>query len=261
MSTDAALAAALAATAGLVALHLVAPLLRRLKRVPERVVGSFAGGLAVSYVFLHLLPELAEGSHDVGVALEDVLEPTPLLELALFSMALLGFLVFYGLERLAEHSPGSQGVAVPDSSADEPSGAVYWVHLASYAGYNALITYTLPLRFRTGAVFAVLFAIAIGLHFVLSDRGLAEHYPQRFARWGRWVLAAALLAGWLLALTFAPTSTLVVSLLTALLAGSILLNVFKEELPDAGARSSFPWFLTGALLYAILLIAVTAASA
>jgi hypothetical protein len=30
--------------------------------VPERYTGSFAGGLAVAYVFLHLLPELTDGS-------------------------------------------------------------------------------------------------------------------------------------------------------------------------------------------------------
>lgn len=87
----------------------------------------------------------------------------------------------------------------------------------------------------------------MGLHFVLTDRGLAEHYPQRLAHSGRPLLAGALILGWLLAAVTAVPSTLTVTLLTALLAGGILLNVFKEELPSAG-RSSFGWFLGGGRL-------------
>lgn len=50
------------------------------------------------------------------------------------------------------------------------------------------------------------------------------------------------------------------TLATAFLGGSILLNVFKEELP-AARRSSFPWFLAGLLLYGALLAVTTAAEA
>ena len=106
---------------------------------------------------------------------------------------------------------------------------------------------------------AVLFTVAMGLHFVLTDRGLEEHYPHRFRRSGRTLLAGALLVGWLLSALFAPSSTLLVALLTALLRGSILLNVSKEEIPS-GRRSSFPWFLVGLVLYAALLATVLALS-
>lgn len=75
----------------LAGLHLAAPHVRGLPAVPERYTGSFAGGLAVAYVFLHLLPEIAAGNEAVGEALSDVLEPTPLLELAIFLVALAGF--------------------------------------------------------------------------------------------------------------------------------------------------------------------------
>jgi len=53
------------------------------------------------------------------------------------------------------------------------------------------------------------------------------------------------------------TSTVLVALLTALLGGSILLNVFKEEIPS-NRSSSFGWFLTGLTCYATLLAVVTA---
>ena len=247
MSVEAASWVGLALAVFLAALHLAAPRIRKLPLVPEAATGSFAGGLAVAYVFLHLLPELAEGSESIGEALDNVLDPTPLLELGIFLVALVGFTVFYGLERLAQHSANRGG----------SRRRVFWLHLGSFLVYNALITYTMPLRVRTGLAFAVLFTIAMALHFVLTDRGLEEHYSAMFSRGPRLALAGALIGGWLLAALFAPTSALVVSLLTALLAGSILLNVFKDEVPTS-RRSSFPWFVIGLTLYAGILAGVTA---
>ncbi len=234
----------------LVTLHVAAPRIRRLPFVPEARTGSFAGGLAVAYVFLHLLPEVAEGNEAIGEALSDVVQPTPLLDLGIFFVALAGFSAFYGLERLSRRS------AATGAAAQEPAG-VYWIHLGSFMVYNGLITYTMALRISTGLAFALLFTVAMGLHFVLTDRSLEEHYPRRFPRSGRILLAVALLVGWGLSALFAPTSTIVVALLTALLGGSVLLNVFKEELPSAG-HSSYPWFIAGLALYAGLLTAVTA---
>lgn len=250
LTTGESVAVAALIAVALAMLHVAAPALRRLRGVPERVTASFAGGIAVSYVFVHLLPELAEGNEAVGEALEDVVEPTALLDLAIFVVALAGFVAFYGLERLARGAPRWR-------ANDEPPPAVFRLHLGSFLVYNALITYTMPLRVQTGLAFALLFTAAMGLHFVLTDRGLAEHYPRRFRHVGRYALAGALLAGWALGALLAPTSTVVVSLLTALLGGSILLNVFKEELPS-GRESSFGWFVAGAALYAALLAATTA---
>ena len=248
------LAGALAIAVLLAALHVLAPRIRKLPGVPERATGSFAGGLAVAYVFLHLMPELVEGKEAIGEALADVVEPTPLLDLAIFAVALAGFTLFYGLERRAQ-SAGRDGPA----EASRRGSLLFGLHIASFVVYNALITYTMPLRLRTGVSFAILFAVAMGLHFVLTDRGLREHYPLRFERYGRPILAGALLLGWVLAVVAAPTSTIVVALLTAFLGGSILLNVFKEELPsDRG--SSFAWFCAGLVLYSALLAVVTALS-
>ncbi|MEV4641333.1 hypothetical protein AB0J80_28720 [Actinoplanes sp. NPDC049548] len=230
-------------------LHLLAPHIRRLRPIPEAATGSFAGGLAVAYVFLHLLPEIAAGNEAVGAALSDVLRPTPLIDLGIFLVALAGFTAFFALERLADRSSRSRPA----------SPGVYRLHLGSFMVYNGLITYTMPLRLRTGVLFTVLFTVAMGLHFVLTDRGMEERYGARFGRGGRLALAGALLVGAVIAAAAAPTSTLLVALLTALLGGSILLNVFKEEIPS-GSHTRFGWFLIGLALYAGLLAAVTALS-
>ena len=253
LSTSAAVLLALVSALVLAALHLAAPHIRRLPLVPEHATASFAGGLAVSYVFLHLLPELAEGNRELREVLGESGERSPLLGLEIFLVALVGFLVFYGLERLAERSRRSE-------SRDDDA-AVFRLHLASFMVYNGIIGYTLPLDWRTSIPFAILFTLAIGLHFVLTDRGLEEHYGERFDRWPpRLLLAGALLVGWALAAVLAPTSGLVVSVLTAFLAGGILLNVFSSELPDS-RRSHFGWFAGALSAYALLLAAATAAAA
>jgi hypothetical protein len=248
--TTTALLLGLVSAAALAALHVLAPRIRKLPLVPEHVTASFAGGIAVSYVFLHLLPELAEGNERVRELLREVTVQAPITGLEIFLVALVGFTLFYGLERLAErHGRGGEASG---------SAGVFRLHLGSYALYNGIIGYTLPLTWRTGMAFAALFVVAMGLHFVLSDRGLEEHYGTRFDRWGpRLLLAAAVLLGWVLASLFAPTSTVTVSLLTAFLAGSILLNVFKEEIPPT-RRSHFGWFAVGLASYALLLALATA---
>jgi len=60
----------------------------------------------------------------------------------------------------------------------------------------------------------------MGLQFVLTDRGLEEHYPRRFERRGRFVLAGSLrgLGG---GRARAPSSTILVVLLTAFVPGRI----------------------------------------
>lgn len=249
---------ALASTMVLVALHLLAPHIRRLPLVPEYATASFAGGLAVSYVFLHLLPELSAGSRELSEVLGDASSPSPLLRLSIFAVALLGFVVLYGLERLAQRS---RGIKADEAGEGRQEGAaskgLFRVHLGSFMIYNAIIAYTLPTNWRVSPAFAVLFTVAIGLHFVLTDRGLEEHYGDLFDRWlPRLLLAAGLVAGWALGALLAPTRTVVVSVLTAVLAGGILLNVFKEEIPST-RRSHFGWFVVGVVFYSLLLAGVT----
>lgn len=244
------LAAAAVATGALIALHLVAPRLRRLSLTPESVTASFAGGTAAAYVFLHILPELAEGNERVGELLEGDIVPTPLTDLGLYAITLGGFVALFGLDRLAKRHQR------PD--ADVAPNAVFAIHLGVFAGINAIATYTMPLRFRTGADFAVLFTIAIGLHYLLVDRGMVLHYPRRFPRYGRQILAGALAGGWLLAAVVPPSRTAVVSILVAALAGFILVNVFMEELPSERA-GHYGWFVIGVVAYAALLAAATAA--
>ena len=247
MSQSSALAAAGFATACLALVHGSVPFLRRrLESASESVVAAIGGGVAAAYVFVHLLPELARGNEEVAKVLGDTAEPTALGELTLFVTALGGFMVLYGLDHAAARRSGE--------------GGVFAVHLAVYAVYNGVITYALPIQFEAGTAVAVLFVVAMAVHFWLSDRGLAAHYGDRFSSVGRPVLVAALVGGFAMAWLFAPTRTVVVSVMLAVLGGFVLYNVFSDELPsEHGVR--FPVFAASAAGYAGLLMAVVAMEA
>ena len=91
----------------------------------------------------------------------------------------------------------------------------------------------------------------MGLHFLVNDYGLRHHH-KRLYRIGRWILAAAVLFGWAVGLGI-EINELHVALLFAFLAGGIVLNVLKEELP-AERESRFWAFAAGAAGYAALLV-------
>jgi hypothetical protein len=134
---------------------------------------------------------------------------------------------------------------------DAAGAGVFWLHVASFSAYNALIGYLLLHREVPGLQSLFLFAFALGVHFVVNDYGLREDHKGLYHRIGRWVLAAAILVGWVIGLFF-EVSEADLAVLFAFLAGGIVL---KEEIPEE-RESSVGAFALGAAAYtAILLVA------
>lgn len=264
--------AALLGAALLALVHVVAPALRFLHGTPRSVWLSVAGGVSVSYVFMHLLPELAEGQRHLsralagGMASELSRRPgVGFAERHVYLIALAGLAIFHGLDKLAEPSRArpegpSAGGDGSDARRRDPgrddgvatSPGVFWVHMASFAVYNALIGYLLLHREASGPSNLLLFAVAMSLHFLVTDIGLHEDHQHRYRAIGRWVLVAAVVAGVLVGLTV-EVSEAVLAVFIALLAGGVMLNVLKEEVP--GERQSRFWAFAGGMAgYAILLL-------
>jgi hypothetical protein len=131
---------------------------------------------------------------------------------------------------------------------------VFWIHLCAFAVYNLMIGYLLLHRDETDRGSLVLYGAAMGLHFVTNDQGLREHHGALYDRAGRWLLASAPLVGWAAGLVAAVPQS-VVAVIFAVLAGGVVLNVLKEELPD-DRDSRFGAFAVGAAAYAALLLAI-----
>ena len=71
----------------------------------------------------------------------------------------------------------------------------------------------------------------MALHFVVNDHGLREQHKNSYLRTGRWVLAGAIFLGWVVGL-LSEIPEVGIAVLTAFLAGGVVLNVLKEELPE-----------------------------
>lgn len=240
---------ALAAVGVLVLVHLFIGTLRFLDGTPRSIWLSIGGGVSVAYVFVHLLPELAEAQESVTEAAG---EQVWFLEQHVYLLALAGLAIFYGLERAAITSRQHRSAR---HDRDDASAGVFWVHVTSFSAYNVLTGYLIHQRGEEGTAMALaLFGIAMALHFVVNDFGVREHYRGRYDRIGRWLFAAAIVLGWGVGF-MTDISEAAQGVLLAILGGGVILNVMKEELPEE-RESRFWAFTAGAGGYAALLLMI-----
>lgn len=182
---------ALVALVVLILAHLLTPAMRFLEGNPRSVWLSCAGGVAVGYVFIHLLPELNRGGEAIKNTLGSLL---PFTEHHEYFIALAGLIVFYGLDRLAKTTRGQ--TKEEGTGEDKGSPAAFWLHIGSFAVYNVLIGYLLVYRETPGLTSLAFFTVAMSLHFVVSDFGFLEDYPRRlYRRYGRPLLAVSVTLG------------------------------------------------------------------
>ena len=132
----------------LVATHVFAHRLKFLEGTPRSRWLSAAGGISLAYVFLHLLPELAEGQAllaEQGLGLD-------LVEFEIYGLALIGLLAFYGVERMVQVEEEVGREDIEDRLAqghdradieDPHEHSSFWLHLTTFALYNLIIGYLL----------------------------------------------------------------------------------------------------------------------
>ena len=221
--------------------HLFAGRLGVSGRVPRSRWLSIAGGVSVAYVFVHLLPDVGEAA----ATLAEHRYLTAFAEHHGYLIALFGFATFYGLEQLARRSNADPDEPVPASV------GIFWIHVTSFAAYNAIIGYLLWDR-ELGSL--LLFSVAMALHFVVTDDGLRTHHGMTYHRRGRWLLAAAVIGGAVAGFALENVD-LLIAVFVPFLAGGVILNVIKEELPS-DRESRFWAFAVGAAGYAALLLFV-----
>lgn len=211
-------------------IHLFSGYIHKILHKQETKAISFSGGMAIAYVFMHLIDKLGKADKIIGKTNFSLL-------------CLIGFMIFYGLEYFACK------ILRDEKSHDDLS---LCVELAFAGIYNFLIIYAIPKQFQQYGYIAFLYILAMGLHLLCHDLALTERYGRAFHSWGKYVLVSAVACGFLID-AFSPQSNQYISDgLMAILAGSLLFNIFKEEVP-APKNSSFLWFSGGVLTYTVLL--------
>ena len=99
-----------------------------------------------------------------------------------------------------------------------------------------------------------LFFVAMLVKFVITDRSLHRVHQQAYDELGRWLLAAAVVAGWGLGF-LGSLGAVTPVMIQAFIAGGVLLNVFQEDLP-AENQGRLGAFTAGALIFGALLVLI-----
>lgn len=230
--------------ASLTIIHLYSYKIKFLQKTPRSIWLSFAGGASVSYIFIYLIPELAEGQELFRKLDNSFFQ---YLTNHIYLISLLGLCLFYGLERYIN-------ITKAETVDTDISKKDFWMHILAFAIYNLLIGYLLFHRNENELSNIFLFFIAMGFHFLINDYGLNKHHNALYIHKGRWILSFSILLGWLLGVLINIPNILIYSII-AFLSGGIILNVLKEELPE-NQKSNFWAFLTGVIIFSTILVFV-----
>lgn len=216
--------------------------------IPEYRWISFAGGVSIGYVFLEVFPELSHAQEELE---HSAIPWVAYLENHVYILALVGLLVFYGLDILALASR-QYNRAMTDT--DCTTSSVFWIHISVFAAINAIFGYLLQDVAEHTLLQCILFFVAVALHFFVIDRNLREHHKNPYDRQGRWLLTGAIMIGAIVGQTVRLNEA-ALAIVWSFLAGSIILNILKHELPDE-TKSCFSSFVGGAVVYAALILLI-----
>lgn len=209
----------------------------------RRTIVSFSAGMSIAYVFVRMMPEL-HGARELLV--ESAPDRTALRfeGIGIYFLALVGFLCFYGLDRLRP-TPAAESAAAGEH-------ALANGHVAGLAAYVGLMSYLLVRDAGESAAATALYTLAFGGHFLALDHSLREGYGEAYRHRGRWWMAASCLLGWLLGVAFVlPEFPL--SLLVAFISGGVIMTNTLMELSE-GRDGRFLPFVAGSLLYGLVLV-------
>ena len=207
----------------------------------QRSIISFGAGMAAAYVFVHLIPEL----HGVRLAFaEGASMDLPYEGMFIYFVALIGFLGFYALDHFRER--------LEEASQDEESIRAFRLHIGGFAAYAWLMAYLLVHSLEESAVSTAAYAAAIAFHFLSITHSLRWEHGSLFHDLGRFILAGAVIVGWVVGLIL-PIGPAEVAILMAFVSGAIIMNSLIMELPSEKDGRFVP-FLAGGILYGLLLL-------
>ncbi|NES19025.1 MAG: hypothetical protein F6K41_08865 [Symploca sp. SIO3E6] len=233
---------------GLALIHAFVSKLNVFAFIPEHRWLSFAGGVSIGYVFLEVLPELSHAQEELE---HSAIPLMAYLENHVYLLALLGLIIFYGLDIWVLTSRRQNLIANLTTS---QGSAVFWIHITAFALLNGIVGYLLQDLGEHSLFQCILFFVAVALHLFIMDEGLREHHKTPYDKKGRWILTAAIIVGAIAGQVF-HLNEAAISIIWSFLAGSLILNILKRELPDE-QKSCFWSFVGGTLLYTGLLLLI-----
>jgi len=205
----------------------------------RRSMISLSAGMSSAYVFVHVLPELSDARQTLAAATSLRYEG-----MAVYGLALVGFLVFHGLDYLRARTR--------EGDRDDQEKRAYQIHVAGFAVYAALVAYLLVRNLEETPVTLAAYLLAMMCHFLSIDHALREEHGDAFDQVGRFVLAGMCVVGWGVGVVFA-VPPFVLALVLAFISGAVIMNSAIMELPPEKDGRFWP-FVIGSLLFAGLLV-------
>ncbi|WP_332629329.1 hypothetical protein [Halalkalibacter flavus] len=214
-------------------IHLFANELIPSNRINRLKWFSFSGGLAVSYVFVYVLPTL----HKEQILVKKYGDYFTM-ESELYFVGLIGVLIFYGIQKVVRKAQ--------HKNKTKKARALFWLQILFFGFYNMLVAYTV-ISHNVLGVQAVFYGLAVGMHFIAVAHDLWREYADIYNKVGRYVLAVGIVAGWIMGV-MVSLSPLTESIIFAFIAGAMILNVLKYELPPDD-EAHFVTFTIGVVSY------------
>ncbi|WP_179107311.1 hypothetical protein [Sediminibacillus massiliensis] len=202
---------------------------------------SFSGGIAVSYVFVYVLPSLHKYQEEYGGKAGDLT-----METELYFIGLIGVMLFYTVHKAADKA---------ERKHRNGEGSFFWIQISFFGLYNMLIAFIVFGSGKEG-VEAAYYGIAIGFHYMAVSHDLWIEDPKRYEKFGRYILAGGIFTGWIVGI-LASFPPLILAIIFAFISGAMILNVLKKELPSEG-KANLPAFLTGVLIHTIITMTLKA---
>jgi len=208
----------------------------------HRSLLSFAAGIAIAYVFVHLLPELSRASN-VFVKTSGY-SSLLLASYHVYIAAMIGFMLFFGLDYMAKRSQ--------KDVTQNTRPLIFHTHIIGFAFYVWLVTYLMMRGLEEATLSITLYAIAMGLHFFSIDHELYREHRAIYSNYGRYILAFAALLGWSVGFFVELPKPIIITLL-GVISGGIIVNSMVAELPRDQTGKFIP-FLFGGIFYSVLLL-------
>lgn len=196
---------------------------------------SFASGLSFSYVFVDLLPTLEKGQPILKQAFSTVV---PYFDKHAYVIALAGVLFYYGL-----HTNAS-------------SRRNFWLGMIGYLLFNFFIGASLSEVDNPEIKPLFLFTIAMGMHYFVADHNASEDNQLLYRSKARWLLVLFLFIGYFLG-DFFKLSPAITAILVSFLAGGMILNALRYELPKR-EQVGYLFFVLGAVVYSFIILRIGA---
>ena len=215
-------------------------------REKQLIFESVSAGVAVGYLFLRLLPKLAEAQPVLLSATDTGLYG--FLEHHAYLVALMGFLFYFASDQAVQ-------IAEKLDRNKRISGihkAIIYIHASMFSGYCFLVGYLIAEIEVNSYAQLFLTGIAMTLHFIAVDYGLRHRFTDYYNNWLKWLLFAATLGGWAVAM-LTEMSYVALSLLWSFFSGALLINVIKEELKHAESHT-LASFLAGIIGFTLILL-------